>query len=336
MEDHKKIIKDDVNFLEYPNWVLDRKDSALVEWQIQKERGTYKIISPNGLPKQFDKIVLYFLLYKLYRETRFTKRTITTNRFEIAKSVFNLSKGFGKNKYNRIMDAIRKWSVLSIGFEGLFYTGEEYTERVFHVIESFVLKKNSGELTIHFNEVYIKQLNESKFYKLIDFEQYRKLHKSTSVRLYEVLVKSFINRKTWASDIQLLSEKLTFKKNENAKTYYPSDVLRYLKPAVNEINKKTDLRVSLEYNKETKVCVFTKIEQGKATYKPASKLEDKERRLKQKEEKKAFLKEFKDFSVQEQEEILAEIKRHPFIDFLPDEESRIYAYMVKRQKESTK
>lgn len=257
MEASKKIIRDDVNFLEYPNWVIGDKKIRHT-WTVCKERGKYEITCPFGLPKHFDKIVLYCLLYKLHRENDLGEYKLVTNRYEIAKSIFGGNQ-FSKNVYDRLLKSLRRWQSISINFEGVFYEGDGYTIRGFSIIEEFVLRKDSGELTIRFNEAYVKQIEETKFYKLIDFEQYKKLHKASSARLYEVLCKTFQDRKEWAINIQLLAEKLTFEKSAGAQNYYPSDVLRYLKPAINEINKKTELEIDFQYNKETAVCVFKKV-----------------------------------------------------------------------------
>jgi hypothetical protein len=103
---------------------------------------------------------------------------------------------------------------------------------------------------------YIQLLQESKFYKYIDFNAYKKLTKSLSARLYEILIKTFKDRNSWSIDIQSLAEKLTLEKRPQAKAYYPSDVLIKLRPAVKEISEKTELCVTLQFNKETSTCLF--------------------------------------------------------------------------------
>ena len=47
-----------------------------------------------------------------------------------------------------------------------------------------------------------------------------------------------------------------FKKRENAKGYYASDMLKKLKPAINEINEKTELYIIFQYNdKNQNMCI---------------------------------------------------------------------------------
>lgn len=329
MEEAKKVLKDDINFLEYPNWVIDRKSKATV-WKIEKSNGSYEMVSPWGLPKHFDKIILYYLLYKLYREKNLDSYLLTTNRFEIAKNVFPYEKDFGKNRYKRIMDSLKKWNALSIHFDGgLFYGGDGETERFFHIIDDVVLRKETGELSLKFNESYVRQLKETKFYKFIDFEQYKKLHKTSSARLYEILVKNYKERNEWAIGIQLLAEKLTFEKRENAQSYYPSDVLRYLKPSITEINKKTDLEIGFTYNKETGACIFKKLKKHKESFIPAVKDQDFKREQKTNKKRiEACLSYFNTLDEDEQRSIRNKAAHDSFLVVFKTEEEKIYGYMT--------
>lgn len=326
LEENKKIIKEDINFLEYPNWVIGQRNGATI-FKIEKPHGKYEMISPLGLPKHVDKIVLYALIHKLYREKKLKSYVLNTVRYEIAKDVFPGLKSFGKNKYSRIMQALKKWTALSIEFDGLFY-GDERSIRYFHILDEVVFRPKSGELMIKFNESYVTQLRETKFYKLIDFEQYRKLSRTASARLYEVLVKSFKNRNEWAINIQSLAEKLTFEKREKAHVYYPSDVLRHLNPAVKEINKKTDLQIEFSYNKETGVCIFNKLAKKKIALKPATKITEGKSKIDYKQQMVECYAYFKSLSVEEQKIILDDIKWRDFLKCVPEKDARIFAYMT--------
>lgn len=332
MNDQKKMIKDDINFLEYPNWTISKKKNATY-YSMQKQNGKYEVLSPLGLPKHFDKIVVYFLLYKLYRESNLSSCTLITNRYEIAKNIFG-GNHFSKNVYDRIMKAIKKWKSISINFEGVFYEEDGYTVRGFSIIDEYVLRKETGEFKIRFSEAYVRQLQETKFYKLIDFEQYKTLHKTSSARLYEVLVKNFKDRTVWAIGIQALAEKLTFEKREKAQKYYPSDVLRYLRPSINEINKKTDLSIKFEYNEETTVCIFKEVPKQKETYIAAThdKKQKKQKATDNAKQIAACMKKFKLLAGNEQEKIMYAISNDPFLKFLGDQESQIYAYMTRSEK----
>jgi hypothetical protein len=255
MDNNKKIVKEDINFLEYPNWILHER-SRLYSWVIEKQSGRYEIASLKGLPTHFDKIVLYFLLYKLYKLCDFGLREFETTRYEIAKNIFADAQNLSSNRFDRIMLALEKWKAIFIKFEGVFYEGDNYTVRYFSVLDDVIWNQEKRTLLIRFNQQYIQQLEESKFYKLIDFEEYKKLTRSVSARLYEILVKNFKERNIWHVGIQNLAEKLTLEKRSVAKDYYPSDVLIKLRPAINEINKNTGLKIDFVYDALTSLCVF--------------------------------------------------------------------------------
>jgi hypothetical protein len=333
MENQKKILKEDINFLEYPNWVIDSK-SKVTTLRLEKAHGVYEILSPLGIPKHFDKTVIYFLLYKLYQEQDMHKYVLNTSRYEIAKSIFG-GNHFGKNIYDRIMQSLKKWKALSINFEGVFYEDDGYTIRCFSIIDEVVFRKETGKILIRFNEAYARQLKETKFYKLIDFEHYKRLQKPASARLYEILSKNFKERDVWTINIQILGEKLTFDKRKNAQKYYPSEILRYLIPSVKEINNKTVLKIEFSYQKENSCCIFSKVKPEEKKYKPATKakaikdnIESEHQILTQ---DKACYDYFLTLSEEEQFKILKGIEKEPYMKFIPDEVVRIQAYMLKKK-----
>lgn len=252
----KKIIKDDANFLEYPNWVIDSRTKGYC-WTVKKSRGTYEISGMKGLPNHFDKLVLYSLLHFLYKN-RFKTYEVETTRYEIAKAVFEDATKASSNRFNRIMLALERWKSVSIRFEGIFYEGESYTIRGFSIIDSYMLNTATKKLRVRFNEDYIRQLNSSNFYKLIDFDIYRLLSNMIAVRLYELLVKIFKDQAQWRINIESLAEKLTISKRPQSKAYYPSDIIAKLMPALREINEKTELFVNFTYNQEERFCYFNK------------------------------------------------------------------------------
>lgn len=329
MKQEKKMVREDINFLEYPNWIINKR-SKTKEWVVERQNGKYKIAGSEGLPSHFDKTVLYYLLYKLYRETGLEKTTVTTTRYEIAKNALPDIRNVGKNQYDRIMKSLKIWHSLSIHFDGVFYEGDGHTIRLFHVIDDVKLQTKTGELTVRFNESYLKQLKETTFYIFIDFEQYKKLQKASSARLYEILIKTFKDRAEWAINIQTLADKLTFEIREGAKTHYPSDVLRQLKSAINEINGKTDLTIRLDYNRGTNTCIFQRMETPKKNeYIPAT--SDKKLASDKIKQNKELLQTFSDLPIAEQERILKKVKADPFAQYLKTDEERALAFM-KRNK----
>jgi len=330
--EEKKVIKDDINFLEYPNWVIDQK-TKLQKLSIEKANGKYEITSPHGLPTHFDKIVLYCLLHHLFAVSD-NCLELTTTRYALAKSIFG-RKITDTKQFARIMKALKKWKSLSINFEGIFYADNVYTERYFSIIDDVILNRETKQLYIRFNQQYVLQLQETKFYKLIDFEQYRKLSRSVSARLYEILIKNFKDRDIWTISIKNLAEKLTLEKRSNAKNYYPSDVLAQINPGINEINKKTDLALHFVYDKNQEVCTFKKTTD---TFKPAKKDRAKQdhnddaikaKAQEQHDQKLAqCLSYFDSLEEDEKNKIINDISRDPFMRFIPEKSAQIFAYLT--------
>ena len=327
MEDQKKMFKDDINFLECPNLVLNNRTSVNT-WVIEKEHGRYEMTSMKGLPSHFDKIILYYLIYKLYKETGLKKNRLVTNRYDIARNVFFNVKNLGKNHYDRIMESLKKWKQVAINFEGVFYEDGRYIIKYFSFVDDVTLDKESGKLTIRFGEAYIKQLRETKFFRYINFEQYKKLNRAVSARLYEILLKSFKKSNEWSIDIQKLAEKVTFEKPAGASKYYPSIVLRHIRPAVKEINKKTDLYIKLHFNKDSGVCIFAKEQKPNNLLPARSLLEDrrKTKPSKSKDQDDCYSVHL-NMPEDERNRIRKVIERDAFLTVLPDDKSKVYAYM---------
>lgn len=250
--DESMIVKDDLNFLENPNWIVSKRDYPN-ELHIEKENGFYELKSAEGLPVRFDKIVLYYLLHKLTKESDLNSIEIVTTRYEIAKNVFSQNKNFSKAKYDRIMLALKRWKAIFIKFEGVFVEGDNLTVKYFAVLDLVSLDRKTNKLTISFNNSYIKQLKETKFYKCINFLVYKKLVRPVSIRLYEILVKSFMFQSVWFIYVDKLCEALTL-----GKRAFPSQILVALKPAITEINKKANLQFDFSYDKASGICIFKK------------------------------------------------------------------------------
>jgi hypothetical protein len=99
----------------------------------------------------------------------------------------------------------------------------------------------------------VKSTNYCKF---IDFKRYIRLRKPVACRLYELLLKTFLNRQEWEIEAMKLAQKLTLGEG-GKKKLYPADIKIKIDPAINEINEKTELRIQLETRKnENKQVIF--------------------------------------------------------------------------------
>ncbi|PIY30374.1 MAG: hypothetical protein COZ08_13175, partial [Bacteroidetes bacterium CG_4_10_14_3_um_filter_42_6] len=254
---NKKLVKMDINFLEYPNWTVAGR-SNVKSFTIEKPHGTYHVSTTekaDRLPDRVDKMVLYSLLLS-------KKKNIKTTRYRIAKAVFGKDAPF---YYDKVILALERWMWIGIKFEGTFYEGDGHSKRGFHIIDNYKLipkDKRGEELTIRINSDFFKQLEETGFFKYLDFEEFKKLRSPVSARMYEIFSKDFKERDIRKIDIMVLAEKLTL----NCK--YPSEVLREIKPAIREINKNTSLKFTMDYDPEKKLCTFTLIKsEGKDPFK---------------------------------------------------------------------
>jgi hypothetical protein len=252
--DKKIIIKDDINFLEHPNWIVSKRDFHNHLF-IKKDNGFYELKSSEGLPVRFDKIVLYYLLHQLSNVANINDLELITTRYEIAKNVFSQQKNFSKQKYDRIMLSLKRWKAITIRFEGIFLEKDlNLTLKYFSVVDTISLDKKTNELHIRFNDQYIQQLRESPFHRHVDFKEYKQLTRPVSARLYEIFMRRFLADNLWLIYVETLGEQLTLGKRD-----YPSQIVAAVKPAIQEINKYCQLQVKFDFYKETGICSFANI-----------------------------------------------------------------------------
>jgi hypothetical protein len=102
MNNHKPVLKDDINFLEYPNWLISKRNSPKT-YTIEKDNGEYVISTTENidrLPDRLDKIILYYLM-SLLMKNDFEDRVVDVSRYQIAKEAL------GSFRYDRIMLGLR-------------------------------------------------------------------------------------------------------------------------------------------------------------------------------------------------------------------------------------
>ena len=221
-----ELVKQDINFLDKPLWFTDAKKEGIgLVW---KDIDGYEYRCCYKLP---DKVDMLFLLYLLLQSQRQDyKETIEISRYQILKAC-GLLKSSTKHYYARIEESLERWTNITIAFHGTFYDNKEYISIGFHIIDSYKIDKETKLVSIRFNPEWLLKVKCSQFFKLLSFEYYKALKRPVSRRLYELLVKNFKGREECFYKLTTLGEKLTltFK--------YASDVLKAIKPAINEINK---------------------------------------------------------------------------------------------------
>jgi len=250
----KALVKQDINFLEYPNWALSRWGGRK-EIVIKKEKGLYKFRTANDrLPDRVDKTILYYLIRSL-GEKNFNRRKIKTTRYRMTEDIFGGRSQYG---YKRVIEGLERWTDVSVSFEGIFYKGDGYTTRIFHIIDNVKLNKKTGELTINLDDYYLEWLKASQYYRMIDYKEFRKFKKDISARLYEIFKAQPL---PWKIEARNLAEKLTLGQK------YPSYIVRKVEQGIKELNKKTDLKIKFSHDKNERketICVFSLLSEYQA------------------------------------------------------------------------
>lgn len=246
----KKKFKNDVNFLEYPMWIVNNREE-IKEFSVVRKHGSYKITTgADRLPDRVDKILLLYLLNKI-SEGDFSSSEIVTTRYHLSKEIYGPRSSSSKPRYDRVMQSLKRWAGIVIEFSGTFYEGDNYTARFFGVVDDVICRPDDNYLYIKFNQQFIDQMKNTEYYKYVDYEEYKRLRKPVSARLYEILIKTFKGRYHWKVNASSLGEKLTLSKTS------PSQVLEKVEPALREINNQTELNVRLStYKKTDKTVIF--------------------------------------------------------------------------------
>ena len=233
----ESLVKQDINFLEYPLWfpfqdLAERKGEG---WVYETRDGfIYK--SSYKIPTRIDVLFLMYFLYQSQRKG--WKEEVNVSRYQILK---DCGIAIGGNKYERLKDSLKRWTSITVIFEGTFYDGKKYISMGFHVIDSYKIREN-GTIEVKFNSDWLLKIKESLFYKYLDFNTYKKLSHAEALRLYEILCKTFKNRKKWEIDAVKLAQKIPLTGNA---LKYPSKAVEKIEPLVKRINKDTPLKVRM-------------------------------------------------------------------------------------------
>jgi hypothetical protein len=265
-------IKQDINLLEKPLWFLST--GAEENQKVWKDIDGYEYQAGYKLP---DKVDILFLMYFIIKSQKNDYRQkLTFSRYEVIKACgLTLNDSY----YARLKDSLKRWSSVTIEFNGTFYDGKKYISMIFHILDSAKIREEDKMIELEFNSDFLLKIKESQFFKYINFDYYKALKRPISQRLFEILCKTFKGRESWEIDLVKLGTKLTlFKRKVSTRqgekeVMYHSDVLVALKPAINEINKVAENKelfksleipaseaFSLEYHlkKENKIIVFSK------------------------------------------------------------------------------
>ena len=259
----KELIKQDINFLEYNMWFQDEVlANKTTNGYIWEDREGYFYKCGYKLPEKVDFIFLLWLLKQSQDEG--WKEEIEFTRYNILKGC---DIPVSKPKYDRVVDSFKRWFNVKIQYEGTFYDGKSYQSINFGIIEMWSIEKETKKIKIRFSPEWLLKIKESNFFKMINFEDIKKLQSPLETRLYEILVKSFQGRNIWEIGIMKLAQKIPM--NEK----YPAHVIPKIESTVGKINghldkigKHSGLKVKVSVRDRERgegIFVFEKIDEIK-------------------------------------------------------------------------
>lgn len=247
----KEMVKQDINLLEYPLWFQDELEAQRSETGFVWKHAKGFVLKTSFKPPV--KTDLVFLLYLLMEsQNQSWKDEIKLSRYQILKQC-----GISRNTqwYDRLEESMERWKQVEIQFNDAFYRGKEYETLHFGVVDSWGIEKGTRKLRVRFSPEYLSMVQNTAYYRFLNFNQVKALRSPLATRLYQLLVKTFKNRDHWEIDSVLLAEKIPMKQK------FPAHIVLKIRPAINRIYKYTDLKITLEERRKGRgeiVLIFRK------------------------------------------------------------------------------
>ncbi len=243
----KGLVKQDINFCEYPIWFQNCRQKEGMVWN---DLEGYVCRTGYKVPAKTDVIFLYYLMLRSQQDG--WKDDLSLTQGEVLRGCGIIP---GKTWRKRLQDSLERWMHIVIDFQGNFYNGKNYERLQFHILEYWGLSGKKKRLEIRFSTEWLLRIKESNFFKYLDFEQIKTLRSPVAIRLYEILIKSFQGRDVWEIDALKLAAKIPMAEK------YVSDVIPKIKAAVNRINDKTSIELTLRVRRPKRgqaIFVFRK------------------------------------------------------------------------------
>jgi len=248
----KKLLKQDLNFLEYPLWFQSER---LPEGFIWRDRDGFTYRAGYKPPVRIDALYLSYFLMESQKNS-WTKH-IVVSQWGTMKAC---GVSPGKTNALRLQNALERWINVTLSFHGTFYDGREYRKLQFNVINDWYLQKPSHHLEIDLNKFFLEKVRYSNFSKLLDLNILRRLKLPLAMRLYEILLKNFMYRDEWSIDAHKLAGKIPMAK------VYLSHIIERLKKALDQINKHTEMTVPMTvepYGRGKAILHFKKLKKDR-------------------------------------------------------------------------
>ena len=221
------------------NLSKEQKDKIMAERELSiYKRNDMVQQSRHNLSIQEQRIVLYAISKIKPEDTYLTEYT-----FDI-KNFYNVC-GLDNDSYTATKKTIKELSDRS-----WWHTLPDGTETLLRWFTTTRISKDSGKITIKFHEdmmpFLIQLAEQNTFYTSYNLKYVLPMNSKHSPRLYEILKSYQQNNEKWFFQIDTLKKLLNCEKYKR----FP-DFRRYvLDPAVEEINKYTDIKITYGLSKE--------------------------------------------------------------------------------------
>jgi hypothetical protein len=249
----KLVIKQDINLLEYPLWFQDERSKPGSIWQ-DKEGYTY--IAGRKLPTKVDILFLYYLVLQQQQKRKREKLILSR-----CKMLRDCGVQDSNHWYQRLEESLDRWMQVEVKFDGTFYADGIKLEKVsFGIINDWGIEEGTKRLWVCLSPLFLTRLENTKYFKLVEFNTIKALRSPLAIRLYEILSKSFKDRDTWLIDAMKLARKIPMAEK------YPSDVIPKLNAALNRINKESAMRFEMSVDRPERgkaTLTFTTVKQKK-------------------------------------------------------------------------
>jgi len=183
---------------------------------------------------------------------------------KLAKEVFGVKK-LGKTERKLIERLLTIWKFHGYYFPNSFlWQGKKITAQ-FGVIEDWIIESQGrgkpAKVEITFNEKFLEICKETDWYRRPSWLEIRKLRKEIAKSLYLLAIEYKPDEKTKNWKIYIDNDLKYWYRNAlnslaNPKHLYPKLIIeKRLKPAIEEINEKTNLRMELQQTEEGNYCI---------------------------------------------------------------------------------
>jgi hypothetical protein len=245
---------------------LEREKKGLLKglYVFRKKIPTGEVCICNGaeFPNAEAVDLLLYLTIQLEKNGWERKLRFKSIR-ELIREVYGV-KTAGKTWAEQIKRGLVIWKNHSYYFPKSFMWEGKLIEAYFGVIDDFEIKPQGrgkpAKVEITFNEKFLEICRETDWYRRPPWTEIRKLRKEIAKRLYMVALEYRPNEgKKWKiyMDNDLKSwYRNTLNSLANPQHLYPKLIIeKRLKPAIEEINEKTNLRMELQQTEEGNYCI---------------------------------------------------------------------------------